>query len=144
MHKDQSFTISDIQSFLDTKYPQLTKVSDRSIRKILKGNLRFSYMRICLIQRKLFWSEYTRRLFESALLLIVLENEEYELLYVDELNINFQTRSNNDRGLIGNDGFLQAHEERFSMSFKADFSCRRIYGIIGNTESHTFEFYIFY
>ena len=80
MHKGQSFTIRDIQYCLDTYYPQLTKVSDWSIRKILKENLRFSYKRLCLIQRKLFRLEFSRRFFESALFQTVLEDEGYELL----------------------------------------------------------------
>ena len=41
-HKNQSFTIRDIQYCLDTYYLQLTKVSDWSLRKILKENLIFS------------------------------------------------------------------------------------------------------
>ena len=132
----------DIQYCLDTYYPQLTKISDWSIRKILKENLRFSYKRLCLIQRKLFRPEYTRRFFESALLQIVLEDEGYELLYEDEFSINFRTRSNYGWGPIGDGGFLKAHEERFSMSFMVGFSCRGIYGVIGTTGSHTFETFI--
>ena len=143
-HKGQSFTIRDIQYCFDTYCPQLTKLSDWSIWKILKENLRFIYKRLCLIQLKLFRPEYTRMFFESALLQIVLEDEGYELLYVDEFSINFRSRSNYGWGPIGDGGFLKAHEERFSMSFMVGFSCRGIYGVIETTESHIFESFIFF
>ena len=42
-HQDQHFTIREIKLDLDTNYPNLNKISDWSIRKILTINLRYSY-----------------------------------------------------------------------------------------------------
>ena len=135
-HQDQHFTIREIKLDLDTNYPNLNKISDWSIRKILTINLRYSYKKQSLAKRKSFTNEYVRRFFESSIIQIILLDKGYELLYLDEFSINLRDKSMYGWWPIGVKGLIKTHQADFSMSFMIGFSVQRIYGVYGTTSTH--------
>ena len=90
--QDQQFTIREIKLNLYTNYPNLNKISDWSIWKVLRINLRYSYKKLSLDKRKSITNQFVRIFFESSIIQIILLDKGYELLYLDEFSINLRDK----------------------------------------------------
>ena len=141
-HKGKHITVDKIKLYLNENNIDLPKISDWSIRRILKTKLKYSYKRIWLINKKMFTANYWRLFFESALALMMLESKCYELLYWDEFSINFRQKSIYGWGPRGNYEFQHNYSEEFNMSFIVGFSINRIYGIMRTTSTHHHKSFI--
>ena len=135
-HEGQHFTVNEIKIYLQTNFPDMIQLSEWSIRKILKLSLRYSYKKVNFIQKKVFKDEYVRRFFESSIIQLLLINNGYELLYLDEFSINFRNKSTYGWSPIGGDGFVKFNQTQFSMSFMLGFSLQRTYGVYGTILTH--------
>ena len=136
------FTVWSIQKYLKEDYPELAWISDWVVRYILRKKLKYSYKKLSLMKKKLFKEEQIRKFIESALVQLLLNSKGYELMFLDELSINFRQKSIYEWGPIGDNWFQQVHEENFAMSFMIGFSIKRTYGLLGTTVTHTSESFI--
>ena len=81
------FTIKDIKHFLDNELTDYEKISSSTIHRILTQTLKMRYKKAAKFPKKTFLVDNKRKLFESAMVLRWLDNNDYELIYVDEFSI---------------------------------------------------------
>ena len=81
------FTIKDTKHFFDNELTDYEKTSSSTIHRILTQTLKMRYKKAAKFPKKTFLVDNKRKLFESAMVLRWLDNNDYELIYVDELSI---------------------------------------------------------
>ena len=72
---------------MDNELTDYEKISSSTIHRILTQTLKMRYKKAAKFPKKTFLVDNKRKLFESAMLLRWLDNNDYELIYVDEFSI---------------------------------------------------------
>ena len=105
------FTIKDIKHFLYNELADYEKISNSTINRILTQKLKMRYKKAAKFSKKTFLVDNKRKLFESAMVLIWLDNNDYELIYVDYFFILSQA---NQQLLMGSNRQNMIHPVKFS------------------------------
>ena len=81
------FIIKDIKHFLDNELTDYEEISSTTIHRILTQTLKMWYKKAAKFPKKTLLVDNKRKLFESAMVLRWLDNNNYELMYIDEFSI---------------------------------------------------------
>ena len=134
-NEGRQFTCIQVRQHLQQIHPHLNPISEIMIRRWLKQELQMSYKKLETKNINSFTNEKIRSLWESAAVLLKLEELKVEQIYIDEFTVS--TRRNGFYGWTkrGEKGTLQIHPDNFAMSFVIALSSEMIYGMLGATES---------
>ena len=122
---------------LQQVHPDLGPVSEITIRRWLKGELRMSFKKLEIKNIQTLAVENIWSFWESAALLLELEKSMVEQIYIDEFTVSARRNGFYGWARKGQKGALRIHSDNFSMSFVIAFSSEKIYGMIGSTEAMT-------
>ena len=126
------------------EFPSLEGISDNTISRKLKSDLKYSYQLFSKIPRKALKEEMIRKMIESSLLLKKLEYTAIEWIYIDEFL--FQPRSFQYRGWVKKNSkpAFASSLEQSSFSFIVSLSSKRFYGVIAAEGTINSELFISY
>ena len=84
--------IRDIRRHLVAE-ANMEAISRSSIMRILKQKLRYSYKKLCKLKKVSTQPQNIRKFFESAILQLRLEQDGYEIIYLDQFALNSKRTS---------------------------------------------------
>ena len=128
--KDKRPTVKEIRNHLISK-ENMDSISSTSIKRILKEKLNYSFKRISTLEHNSARPFNIRKFFESAILQIKLEENNFELIFIDEFSLSSKHNKLYGWSKVGQKGYVLTHYDSFSMFFVVAFSERGIYGIKG-------------
>ena len=121
-------TVKQIRNHL-VKYENMDSIGDTSIKRILKQKLWYSLKRVSTIEHNSIKPINVRKFFESEILQVKLEENDYELIFIEEFSLSSKYHKHYGWSKIGEKGYLQTLYDSFNMFFVIAFSQRCIYGI---------------
>ena len=131
-------TVKQIRNHL-VKSENMDSIGDTSIKMIFKKKLWYSFKRMSTIEHNSIKPINVRKFFESAILQVKLEENDYELIFIDEFSMSSKYHKHYGWSKIGDKGYLLTHYDSFNMFFVIAFSQRRIYGIKGYSKAMNLE-----
>ena len=136
-------TVKRIMEHLHNKQI-LPAISTTIVRAVLKHQLNKTYKKVDVVNQTWSTKENVRKFCESAMITKLLDENGFELIYVDEFTL--WTRGNKyytwtDKGVKG---FIDMMLDNFSMGFTVAFSKNRIYGILGSTCANNSKTFILF
>ena len=135
--KGQHFTLNTLQRDIINNFHDLGEVSESTIRRVLKNLLHFRFKKLEKIEQKTTTAEHIRVFFETAAIIMKLEDKSVETIYFDEFSINSRRVNFYGWWKIGEKSALALRSNPFSMSFVIAVSQFRVYGIMGSGGSMT-------
>ena len=134
-NEGRQFSCIQVRQHLWQMHLHLNSISEITIRRWLKRELQMSYKKLETKNISSFTNEQIRSLWESAAVLLKLEESKVEQIYIDEFTVG--TWRNGFYGWTKRleKGALQIHPDSFEMSFVIALSSEKIYGMLGAIES---------
>ena len=125
------FTIQSLRDKLVKEHPELRPVSASTLGRIMKNEIKYSYKKSELSNPRWFTYEMIRSFFESAAILMKLETEGIEVIYIDEFSLSSKKIGFHGWSKRGCKSYLRHFDQSFTMSFVVALYKERIYGIMG-------------
>ena len=138
-------TAASIKKELLKEFEDINTVSTSTITKTLHQDLGMKYKKLSDILPKENKNDKVREFFESAMLLLILENEKYNTIYLDEFSVSSRRISSYGWEFSTEKNYVTRHESSFSMSFTVAFTKERLLGIMGTegtNDSHSFKLFL--
>ena len=120
----------------------MNPISSTSIKRILKEKLNYSFKRISTLEHNSVRPFNIRKFFESAILQIKLEENIFELIFIDEFSLSSKHNKLYGWSKVEQKGYVLTHSDSFSMFFVVAFSGRSIYGIKGVSKAMNAAYFI--
>ena len=138
---DKRPTVKEIRNHLISK-ENMDPISTTSIKRILKEKLNYSFKRISTLEHNSARPFNIRKFFESAILQIKLEENNFELIFIDEFSLSLKHNKLYGWSKVGQKEYVLTHYDSFSMFFVVAFSERGIYGIKGASKAMNAAYFI--
>ena len=125
------------------EYPE-ENLSSSKIRRLLKSELKMVFKSLDKVEAKMCSIENISKFYESAGIQILLEKDEWELIYVDEFRVD--TRKHVHRGWArrGEKGLLKTDQSGIALNIVVAFSRLRMYGIMINKNANDSLSFIYF
>ena len=133
--RGKHFTLATLKNLLLEEFPLLQNISESTICKVMKSNLKMSYKKLGAANIKNMQPGNTSRILQWKRIIEWFLQESYYLVYVDEFTINHKTLNHYGWTPKGSSGWKYHQSQKFSMSFVVGMSCNQLEGIIGFKKS---------
>ena len=133
--KSNFLSINSIKKKLLTNFEEISDISDTTVRKIVSKDLRFRFKKLDKIEPKTMTKDSIRSFLENSLILLEIQSQCIEVVYIDEFTVSSRNYSNYGWAPKGSKGYLKHYENNFKMSFILAFSKNRIHGVVGSSQT---------
>ena len=137
------FTIQSLRDRLVKENPELRPVSVSTLGRIMKNEMKYRYKKSEVRNPRWFTNEMISSFFESAAIIMKLETEGIEVIYIDEFSLSSKKIGFHGWSKRGCKSYLKHFYQSFS--FVVALSKERIYGIMGEDgtgSTETFKIFL--
>ena len=127
----QQLTASSINKRLMNEFPEIDKVSNSTIIRWLRNDLRWSFKKLERKPAPATTIDSKRLLLEGAVIQKKLLELDVELIFIDEFSVNARHHEFSGWTKVGQKGYIMTETKEFSMSFICSVSTKRVLGLMG-------------
>jgi hypothetical protein len=139
-HDTEYYTVRMLKDAIEHNFEDIKTVSERTIRRTLKRDLRMSYKKLDKMVIKSKHPDNIRKFLEAAIVQVKLRSMNCELIFLDKFTVSTRKYANYGWAKRGKKRYIANYNDNFSMSFIVCFSEEQVYGItgvVGGTKSST-------
>ena len=140
----QQLTASSISKRLVNNFPEMDKVSNSTIIRWLRNDLRWSFKKLERKPAPATTTNSKRLLLEGAAIQKKLLELDVEVIFIDEFSVNSRHHEFSGWTKLGQKGYIMTETKEFSMSFICSVSTKRVLGLMGVKESTTSDIVVIY